>query len=65
MARKDAKAQRNKRLSPEDAKPAHGRKRAKKKLFASLRLCAIKNKCLEEEKFTFPFVACLPQVGFA
>ena len=42
MARKDAKAQRNKRLSPEDAKPACGRQGAKKKLFASLRLCAKK-----------------------
>jgi len=39
MARKDAKAQRNKRLSPENAKPACGRQGAKKKLFASLRLC--------------------------
>jgi hypothetical protein len=40
-------------------------KGAKKKLFAAWRLCANKNKYLEEEKFTFPFVTCLPQVGFA
>lgn len=40
-------------------------KGAKKKLFAAWRLCAKKNKYLEEEKFTFPFVTCLPQVGFA
>jgi hypothetical protein len=55
MARKDAKTQRNKGLSPEDAKPACGRQGAKKKLSASLRLCAKKNKCLDEEMIKLPF----------
>jgi hypothetical protein len=39
MAREDAKAQRNKRLTQEDVKPG-----LRKTPFAALRLCAKKNK---------------------
>jgi hypothetical protein len=39
LARKDAKPQRNKGLSPEDAKPACGSQGAKKNPFASWLLC--------------------------
>ena len=50
MARKDAKAQRNKGLTQEDVKPG-----LRKNPFASLRLCAKKNKCLDEEMIKLPF----------
>ncbi len=59
MARKDAKAQRKKGLSPEDAKPG-GRQGAKKKTLCVSAPLRAKKKYLEEEKFKLSFAARRP-----